>query len=264
MTRQTVPISAFIICKNEVSVLGACLESLDICQEIVVVDSGSTDGTLELIESYRARGLPLRLIRQEWLGFARQKQFALEQCTSAWCLNLDSDERLDDKLKAQLLALDLDQPGVAGYAIRRPEYLPGYGYPPSAVHARYHVRVVRKSSARYDTNLVVHESLLVDGEVRKLPRGRILHFRNLSIQEDCSKMNGYSRLKAFEGHKRGKTSGLSKIMLKPVAQFLKFYLGQRYFLCGTPGFIYSIMLSSYVFMTEAKLYRLSRNGMPSE
>ena len=264
MTRNIAPISAYIISKNEASVLGACLDSLDICREIVIVDSGSTDGTLELIEDYTARGFPIRLIQRKWPGFAQQKQFALEQCTSAWCLKLDCDERLDEQLRAELMAGNFDRPDVAGYSIKRPEYLPGYGYPPAAVHAEHLVRLVRKDRASYDQGLAVHESLRVDGQARKLARGRILHFRNLSINQDFSKMNGYSRLKALAGHQRGKTSSFSKIMLMPLAQFLKFYLGQRFFLCGTPGLIYSVMLSSYVFMTEAKLYRLSRNGMPSE
>lgn len=264
MKRKTVPISAFIICKNEASSLGACLDSLDICREIVIVDSGSTDGTLELIESYRASGLPIRLVHREWPGFAQQKQFALEQCTSAWCLNMDCDERLDDDLRAELLTLDLDHDGVAGYAMRRPDYLPGYGYPSDLVHSKHHTRLVRKGRARYDLNVLVHESLIVDGEVRKLARGRLLHFRNLSLQEDFSKLNGYSRLKALEGHRRGKTSNAFKIALKPLAQFLKLYVTQRYFLCRTPGFILAVSVAGYVFMTEAKLYRLSIGDAPPE
>ena len=95
MSRFHRPISAFIICQNEVAVLGECIESLDFCREIVIVDSGSTDGTLALIESYAAQGYPIRLISNAWPGFARQKQFALEQCREPWCLSMDSDERLD-------------------------------------------------------------------------------------------------------------------------------------------------------------------------
>lgn len=264
MNRKTVPISAFIICKNEASSLGACLESLDICREIVIVDSGSTDGTLELIENYRASGLPIRLVHHDWPGFAQQKQFALEQCTSAWCLNMDCDERLDEDLRAELLKIDLDDHGIAGYSMRHPNYLPGYGYPPQLVHSKQRTRLVRKERARYDLNVLVHELLIVDGEIRKLARGRLLHFRNLSLQEDFSKLNGYSRLKALEGHRRGKTSNAFKIALKPIAQFLKFYVMQRYFLCRTPGFILAVSVAGYVFMTEAKLYRLGMDNTPPE
>jgi glycosyltransferase involved in cell wall biosynthesis len=263
MMRKTVPISAFIICKNEASTLGPCLESLDICEEIVVVDSGSTDGTLELIEGYRERGLPIRLIHNEWPGFPRQKQFALDQCTSTWCLNIDSDERLDEDLRAELLALDLEKSEVAAYSMRRPDYLPGYGYPPDSVHAKYHCRLVRKG-ARYDLTLLVHESLIVEGEVRQLKRGRLLHYRNLSLQEDFSKLNSYSRLKAIQSHQRGKTSNVFKIAFKPLAQFFKLYFMQRFFLCRTPGFVLAISVAGYVFMTEAKLWRLGLDNVPAE
>jgi glycosyltransferase involved in cell wall biosynthesis len=128
--RKPVPVSAFIICRNEAAVISDCIRSLDICQEIVVVDSGSTDGTIELIEDFAARGFPVRLIRRDWLGYAQQKQFALEQCSSDWCLNLDCDERLDETLKTALTSMVFDRPDTAGFAIPRTDYLPAYGYPP--------------------------------------------------------------------------------------------------------------------------------------
>ena len=87
------PISAFIICKNERDHLADCIASLAGFAEIVIVDSGSTDGTLDIIRACAARGVPIRLIEREWPGYTRQKQFAMEQCTQEWCLNLDADER---------------------------------------------------------------------------------------------------------------------------------------------------------------------------
>lgn len=262
MASTTVPISAFVICKNEVEFIADCLDSLDICAEIVVVDSGSNDGTLDLIERYRAKGLPIRLIHNDWPGFAKQKQFALDQCTQSWCLNLDSDERLDPALRTFLLGGAYDRSDIAGWSIPRSEFLPGFGYPPASVHAKPHIRLVRKDRAGYDLDLLVHESLEARGTVERLAQGVILHFRNIPLSQEFAKLNQYARLKALHGHRNGRTSNAAKMIYKPAIQFLKTYVGQRYALCRTPGLIHAVMQATYVFLTEAGLYRLSRPRSP--
>ncbi|MBX3577291.1 MAG: glycosyltransferase family 2 protein [Rhizobiaceae bacterium] len=257
MARFDRPISAFIIAKNEAAVLGECLDSLDLCAEIVVVDSGSTDGTLDLVARYQANGFPIRLIHNDWPGFARQKQFALEACAQPWCLNVDCDERLDGDLRDWMATADLSAGAPVAYDIPRRDYLAGYGYPPKSVHAQRIVRLVRKGRARYDEHALVHESLLTDGAVAPTPKGALLHFRNLSIAQDAARADAYSTLKAEEKFARGRTTNLARLVFSPFGRFLKSYVAQRYFLCGTPGFIYAGMLAYYVFLTEAKLYRLS-------
>jgi glycosyltransferase involved in cell wall biosynthesis len=251
------PISAFIVCKNEAAVIGACLDSVDFCREIVIVDSGSTDGTLDMIEAYRKRGFPIRLIEREWPGYAKQKQFALDQCSEPWCLNLDADERLDPELKAVLSAIPLDNATHLSYAMRGREYLPGYGYPPPAVHSKAFVRLVRKGTARFDETTLVHEALKGEGRITTIPSGAILHFRNISIGKEAEKAGVYAGLKARNQFQRGKRTNLLKLMFMPLGRFLKSYVAQRYFLSGSPGFIYAAMQAQYSFLTEAKLYRLS-------
>jgi glycosyltransferase involved in cell wall biosynthesis len=251
------PISAFIVCKNEKAVIGPCIESLDFCQEIVIVDSGSTDGTLELIESYRRQGYPIRLIERDWPGFARQKQFALEQCAGPWCLMLDADERLDPVLKARIAALPAKVEGVSAFSMQERDYLVGYGYVPWYVHARYNIRLVQKGEAFFNLQAMVHESFEVKGPVRKIRGGTILHFRALSISEDAARSSSYAALKARQRFESGRRTSLARLALAPAARFLKSYVAQRYFLCGKAGFIYSTMLAQYVFLTEARLYRLS-------
>ena len=257
MSRFHRPISAFIICQNEVAVLGECIESLDFCREIVIVDSGSTDGTLALIEAYAAQGYPIRLISNAWPGFARQKQFALEQCREPWCLSMDSDERLDSAAKAYLSAMPLDDAKLSCYAILRRDYLPGYGYQPAIVHAKAFLRFFRKGTARFDESALIHESLIGQGPVHTLPKGAILHFRNMSMKEETAKTSTYADLKAREQFARGRRTTPLKLFLKPVGWFLKSYVGHRNFLCGVPGFIYAMMFAQYAFLVEAKLYRLS-------
>ena len=265
MNRFHRPISAFIVCKNEAAVLADCLDSLDPCREIVIVDSGSTDGTLELIEAYRESGFPIRLIERAWPGYAKQKQFALEQCKEPWCLSLDADERLDPELKATLSTMPLDDSLPSRCAFLRRDYLPGYGYPPSAVHVKPLVRLVRKGAAQFDETALVHESLTGHGPVATIRPGTLLHFRNISISTDAAKVSTYADLKAREQFARGRRTNLFKLAFKPIGLFLKSYVAQRYFLCGIPGFIYAAMFAQYAFLTEAQLYRLSlERGAPEK
>ena len=138
------PLSAFIICQNEEAYLGNCIESLESCAEIVIVDSGSTDGTAALVQSYIDKGWPIRFLFEPWRGYAGQKQFALDQCREPWCLNIDSDERLDEPLQALLPSL-LEAPAdIVGWRIARRPYLIGYGYTPDKVRERKNLRLIRK------------------------------------------------------------------------------------------------------------------------
>lgn len=257
MERFHQPISAFIICKNEVEVLGDCIESVDFCREIVIVDSGSTDGTIALIEGYIGQGYPIRLISNEWPGFARQKQFALEQCSEPWCLSMDSDERLDTKLRAYFAETAPDEWKLSSYAIVRRDFLPGYGYQPPSVHAKAFLRLVRNGTARFDDSTLVHEALIGTGPVSTIRAGSMLHFRNMSITEDAAKTSAYADLKAKEQFARGRRTNPLRLFFRPIGWFLKSYVAHRNFLCGVPGFIYAMMFAHYAFMVEAKLYRLA-------
>ena len=117
-------ISGFVICKDESATIRRCLESPSFCREIVVVDSGSTAGTLEIITQMIDEGHPIRLIPREWPGYAKQKQFALDATNGLWCLSLDADEFIDDALRTEILTLPLDATDKAGFWMRRRDYLP--------------------------------------------------------------------------------------------------------------------------------------------
>ena len=251
-----IPISAYIICKNERRFLGKCLDSLEGVREIVVVDSGSTDGTLDLIRDYQQRGFPIRLFEREWQGYARQKQFALEQCRLDWRLNLDADERLDPELRIALAAPRPEDPGVAAYKLYRIDWLPGYGWPSKFVHKRTVPRLMHADRVRYDVATAVHEGVIFDGRIEHIREGCILHDRLLSISEEIPKITNYSRLKARALKEKGRKASLFSLFFNPIGRFVKSYLLQRYFLCGKAGLIYATILAIYVFMTEAMLYRL--------
>lgn len=253
---STTEISAFVICKDEGRTIRRCIESLGFCREIVVVDSGSTDGTLETIRALIDEGHPVRLIEREWPGYARQKQFAMEAVQGAWCLSLDADEYIDDELRAEIVALPLDTTGASGFWMRRRDHLPGYGYPPSIVHARYFLRLVRKGKASFDLGQRVHEALSTEERTERLKRGSLMHQRNMSVAEESALMNKYSTLKAHDKYERGMRTGPMRLTFLCIWEFLKTVIGQRYIFCGNAGFVHALMRAEYTLLTESKLHRL--------
>ena len=128
MHTEKLPLSAFIICLNEEEYLENCIRSLPMCKEIIVVDSGSTDGTIALIERLESEGWPITFMHNDWPGYAAQKQFALEQCKEPWCLSIDSDERLDEALQMLLPELVNAPESIVGWRVARRPFLIGYGY----------------------------------------------------------------------------------------------------------------------------------------
>lgn len=256
----TLPLSAFIICKNEASMIGPCIESLDACSDIVIVDSGSTDGTIDLIESYSNRGYPIRLFQREWPGYAAQKQFALDQCTETWCLNLDCDERLDDTLKQDLATLISSTQPVAAWELGFSLFLYGYGYTPERVRFGTAVRLMRRDRARYRLGQLVHEGVEVDGSIGIVNKGRILHARAIKLEEQILKENHYSTLKAEQLYKAGKKPRLLRLLFNPFLYFQRLYVSRRFFLCGWAGFIHAGTGAIYSFLTEAKLYQMHAKG----
>ncbi len=255
------PVSAVVICRDERDLIGECIESVGFCAEIVVVDSGSTDGTLEIIEGYRAKGYPIRLRHQDWLGYARQKQFALELASQPWLLVIDADERVDEQLRASIVAISqAPDPEVSGWYVRRRDWLPGYGLAhPFVLHNRI-LRLFRNGKARLAPDRPIHETYLVDGPTATIKRGLLLHMRDLSIEDDVARANDYSTLKAAMQKGEGRKPSTVRLVFSPPFTFVKFYLLKRYFLCGRPGFIYAMMMMVYSFLTEAKLFRASLGG----
>jgi glycosyltransferase involved in cell wall biosynthesis len=249
------PISAFIICQNEEAYLGNCIDSLGDFADIVIVDSGSTDGTLDLVRSYADRGWPIRLIQETWRGYAGQKQFALDQCRELWCFNIDSDERLDRELRDLLPELIKAPEDVVGWRVARRPYLIGFGYTPPHVKERKNLRLIRKNRGRYDLSQAVHEGIVPEGRVENASKGSLLHFRPLIIDEQILKENKYSTLKADQQLASGKRPSGLKLAFSPWAYFLRLYFRNGLWRCGIPGFIEAMTGAVYAFLTQAKLFQ---------
>lgn len=245
------PISAFIICQDEEPFIEACIRSLVMCAEIVVVDSGSTDRTVEIIEGLKAEGFPIVFLHEKWRGYGGQKQFALEQCTQPWVFSIDSDERVSERLATALPDL-LKAEGVNGYSVTRYDYLAGYGYVPPRAHERYHNRLFRYGTGRFDPTDKVHEGISIDGEVRKIAEGGLLHFRPIPLEDLIQKKNKYSSLKAQMKRERGIQARPWKMVFSPVFFFSRWYFGHGLWRCGWAGFINAASGGIYSFLTEAK------------
>jgi glycosyltransferase involved in cell wall biosynthesis len=258
MARFGSPVTAAIVCMNEAELIGACLDSVDFCAEIIVVDSGSTDGTLGIIERYRAEGFPITLLSQDWLGYARQKQFALDHATQPWWLVIDADEQVDSELKASIAAtVEADDPKFSAWHIRRCDWLTGYGHAHRLVLHNRILRLLRAGKARIDPDSTMHEAYFIDGAKGFIKRGLLLHMRDLTLEDDVARANKYSTDKSAVQRAQGRKASALRLFLSPPFTFMKFYLLKRYFLCGRPGFIYSMMMMFYSFLTEAKSYRAS-------
>ncbi len=255
MPSERLPLSAFIICKNEAAVIGNCVRTLAECGEIVVVDSGSTDGTLDVLRGLQTEGFPLRIIERPWPGFAAQKQFALEQCSLPWAINVDADERLDPEFRRALPGLLAAPESVGAWRVVRRPYLVGRGYSSPAAHEGRMLRLVRRARARYNLSLLVHEAMLIDGEVRDAASGTLLHFRTLTVDEQIRKEAGYAVLKARQLAGEGKSPRFLRMAFNPFVYFLRYYLVRRMFLCGWPGFITAANAAAYTFLCEARLWQ---------
>ena len=245
--------SATVICLNEAACIGKCLESLGGIAEIIVVDSGSTDGTLAIVEEFARRGFPIRLIEQPWLGYAGQKQFALDQAKEPWIFSVDADEWLDDDLRASLPRLMAADETVSGWKVRRSLTLYGQSKPVSRWTRPEHIlRLVRRGRARFDPALIVHEGLVADeGETPIARQGLLRHERSLPLNEQMKKEIVYARLKAEQRILQGRKPSNLKLLFNPPIYFLRIFFWNRFFLSGWAGFIHAATGAMYSLMTEA-------------
>ena len=235
-TRQ--PLSVAIITLNAASQLEACLQSARFADEIVVVDSGSTDGTQALAERHGAR-----VIQQDWLGFGPQKQFAVEAARHDWVLSLDADERVTPALQMAIeSALEIGQnsasTAAAPHAFRFPRcnrflgrYLKhGEGYPD------WSLRLFNRRHARWSDD-AVHEKVVSDGTIGTLA-GDLLHDSAESLSSYLTKQNRYTSLAADMALAAGKRSSVGRVALSPLVRFVKFYFVRQGFRDGLPGFVH--------------------------
>lgn len=241
-------VSAVIITLNEAPRIERCLTSLAFCDEIIVVDSGSEDGTQDICEKHGAK-----VIDQPWLGFGPQKQFAVEQAKHDWVLCLDADEALSDELMQSIQAF-LQAPGVGACTMPRCNRFMGRWLRHGEGYPDISLRLFDRRQGYWSTD-PVHEKVVFDGETFLLA-GDLLHQSEESIAQYLNKQNRYTSLQAEALFEKGKKISGSKVFLSPLVRFFKFYFLRQGFRDGLPGFIHISIGCFNSFIKYAKTREL--------
>jgi len=243
-------ISAAIITFNEERNISRAIESLRCCDEIVVVDSGSNDRTVEL-----AVKLGARVIDSNWRGYAGQKNYASEQCQHDWILSLDADEALSEALEAELWQIKKSGPRFDAYTMPRLAQYLGRWILHSGWYPDRKVRLFDRKRAKWVGNYV-HESVVVDGSVGHL-NSNILHFTCNSLSEHLKTMDRYTTLAAEQLVAQQASVGWTQLALDPPWTFFTTYVLKGGFLDGTEGLAIAYMAALYNFLKYAKAKNMS-------
>ncbi|QDA57731.1 glycosyltransferase family 2 protein [Thermomonas aquatica] len=244
-------LSAVVTTLDNAATLEACLSSLGFCDEIVLLDSGSADATLEIARRHGAR-----IETQAFAGYGPQKQAAIELATGDWILLLDADEHLTDAGRIAI-ERELAAPRADGYRLPRQEWL-FWRWPHAGTRANWQLRLFRKTAGRM--NMVpVHAAPEVDGRLLDLD-APFRHYGEPRLADRVDKVNRYSS--GLVEHKRGKRVRFIalRLLFYPGVAFLKLYFGKRYFLNGWAGFFAAKTQSFYAFLKYAKVLEAQRQS----
>lgn len=250
------PLSVTIITLNEEQNISRAIESVrGFAQEILVVDSGSTDGTTRL-----ARHLGARVITNPWRGYGQQKNFAQTQATHDWILNIDSDEEISPELAAEIqMALDRDQgSGIRGYNVPRLSRYLGRWIRHGGWYPNRLVRLAHRSYAGW-SEPDVHEEWQVRGAVMPL-NFNLLHYPFRDIRDQISTNVRFSYLGSEALRKRGMKKNIFFLLWKPIGKFIETFLIKQGFLDGIPGFIISVNAAHSIFLKYAYLFEERGTG----
>ena len=245
-------VSVTVITLNEERNLPDALASVAWADEIVVVDSGSSDKTCEI-----ARQFTTKVLARDWPGYSAQKNFAAEQARHDWILSLDADERVTSELAGDIQKLFAGTPGARGYRIPRVSRYLGKWLRSTDWYPDYQLRLYDRRHARWNGR-PVHESVAVDGPVGLL-RHELQHHPYADISHHLQTIDRYTTLAAQAMHADGRRVGTLGLFAHPVAAFLRNSLLKKGVLDGSTGLTVSALNSYYVFLKLAKLKELQRH-----
>lgn len=232
-------LSVAIIAFNEEARIAQCIENVkSIADEIIVVDSGSSDRTTEIAEALGAK-----LFREEWKGFAGQRNSARDKCSGKWVLFIDCDEILSEDARSGISAAIL-QSSFSGYQLKYLSFFMGKWIRHSW-RQDWHIRLALRDSCRW-TGQYVHETLECDGAIGKID-GHVYHFTYSDYEKELSKSILYAKLGAQSICSRNKKIKLHHLVFNPLWGFIKHYFVKRGFLDGFQGFVIAVSNLHYTF-----------------
>ena len=250
-------LSVAIITKNEEANLARTLESVRWANEIVVVDSGSTDRTVDIASAYGAK-----VFCEEWHGFGKQKNLAIEHCTSEWVLSLDADEEVSEALAQEITHLLEETPSAEAYFVPRHNLFLGRWMRHGGYYPDPKLRLFRKGAAWFEER-AVHETLQYPGQTRML-QSHLIHHAYPTLENYIEHMNRYSTLGAAQVATRSKTSRswpafFWNVLLNPAATFVYNYFLRLGFLDGREGLLLHLYHSVYVSWKYAKAWQTAKS-----
>jgi glycosyltransferase involved in cell wall biosynthesis len=254
---ERIPLSVAIITKNEAANLPGCLESVRFAEQVVVVDSGSADGTLDI-----ARRFGRDVFVEPWRGFGSQKQYAIDKCSHPWVLLLDADERVPPATESVIREIVASAPGaIAGYSFPRKNYFQGRWIRHLWGGDRV-VRLFQKNCGRMTASRV-HEAVEVDGPVKAL-QVPLEHHTESSLSKLLIKIDLYSTLGAQDAFEQGRKASVWLAAFLALFVFTQSYFLKLGFLDGRQGLVLSVIDSVNKFFKYAKLSELNRQKDGSE
>jgi glycosyltransferase involved in cell wall biosynthesis len=254
MDTEKLDISAVIITYNEEKNIRRCLESLPWAAEIVVVDSESTDATVQI-----AREFTDRVISHPFEGYVRQKNFALDQSSHEWVLSVDADEVVTPELLDRIRKVwPVERERYHGFTVNRLSRFSGKWMRHCGWYPDRKLRLFRRSKGRWEGE-GLHEKVHLDGPVMDL-KADLWHYTYENLSENMRKIQNYSTIFAEAQYARGRRASLGELLARPVAAFFKSYLLKMGFLDGRHGLILSTTAAFYVFLKYAKLWELQKTS----
>jgi glycosyltransferase involved in cell wall biosynthesis len=250
------PISVYILTFNNLRTIERCLKSLDWAEELVVVDSGSTDGTYEICQRHTDK-----LYRREFQGHRDQYQYAADLTTRQWIMFVDADEEVPPELVEEIGGmLKSRAEDVDGFFVYRRTYYLGKWIRYGGWYPDGEIRLYRRDKGRWEGGL--HAKIVVGGKVSKL-KSRYLHYTYRNIADQIQTIDKYSRIAAEDMAQRGEKFSFFKLLFHPPFRFIKEYLFKSGFRDGLPGLIIVVSTMFYVFIKYAKLWELQLKKKPS-
>jgi len=246
-TPGRLPLSVIITTYNEEVHVSECVDSVLWADEVLLVDSYSTDDTLKL-----ARQKPIRVLERKYYGSAAQKNWALDRVEHDWVLILDADERITEPLAREILTLLIAGPAALGYYIRRQNYLIDSPIRHSGWSTDKVIRLFHRGHGRYP-NRRVHADLTIAGETPVLQE-RMIHYTFRTLDQFMEKVARYAEWGAAQGFREGKRAGFAEVGLRPLWRFIRAYFLQLGFLDGMQGLLVCGLQSFGVFLKYAQLW----------